>query len=520
MKLKARILIPAGLCLLTTIAVGGIGVLAMQHIGTMLQASTDHELATYSRALHAKAALGELQAYVYRQVTIAGSATADQVKQARASIASQVQAQAQEMQALKAAAGQDAESAEALAAALADLDKYAGVADQAVDMASIDPNTGIAQMQSADELFHHNAERLDRIVGKADGAVQAAFSSIGHTRMQMAAVDISVTLAAIVATVILGLLTLRKIAADIDLCSRVANSVARGELTHAAAQTHSDEMGELLDNLERMKTALRQVVGEVLSGIESMTNATREIAQGNDDLSRRTELQASNLDATSASMAKMASAIERSAGHAREAETLVGSASAVAARGGAVVGEVVQQMGEIQASSQKIAEIIGVIDGIAFQTNILALNAAVEAARAGEQGRGFAVVAGEVRNLAQRSAQAAREIKDLISHSVEKVESGSRLVNNAGQTMTEIVTQVRQVTDLIAEITAATHVQNSDAGAVNNAVEKLDSMTKQNAALAEQSAAAAQTLRQQAEHLAVAVSVFKLEAGEERVSLA
>ncbi len=511
MKIKARILIPSGICLAATIAVGATGIIAMNRIGDMLQESNEHELATYSRALKIKASLAELQAYVYREVTLANSQSADQVKQTRASIATQMTAQRQELQALQPEVAHDSDGAQALQDALADLTKYANLADQAVDMASIDPNTGMATMQSADEIYHHNAKRLDKIVDSGNTALQAAFASIGRTRTQMGAIDLVVTLGAVVAAVILTLLAMRRISEDIRQCAQLAHSVARGELAGATVQSHTDEMGELLGTLEQMKTSLREVVGQVRYGIESMTSATREIAQGNDDLSRRTEQQAANLDSTSANMAKMAGAIERSAGHARQAETLVNSASQVAARGGAVVGEVVQQMSEIQSSSQKIAEIIGVIDGIAFQTNILALNAAVEAARAGEQGRGFAVVAGEVRNLAQRSAQAAREIKDLISHSVEKVESGSRLVNNAGQTMTEIVNQVQKVTDLIAEITAATHVQSSDAGAVNIAVEQLDTMTQKNAALAEQSAAAAQSLSQQMEKLASAVSVFKIQ---------
>jgi len=520
MKLKARILIPAVICLAATIAVGVTGVLAMHQIGRMLEASTEHELAAYSRALRIKGSLGELQAFVYRQVTLAGSLSSDQIKQARATIATQVNAQRQELQALRQAVDQDRGSAEALNATLADMEKYGRMADQAVDLASVDPNTGIASMQTADELFHHNAERLDKVVNGGDAALQAAFSSIGATRTQMAAVDVAVTLAAIVATIVLTLIAMRRIMADIRQCSNLADSVARGELSGAQIQWHTDEMGDLLRNLEQMKASLRDVVGQVRSGVESMANATREIAQGNDELSRRTEQQASNLDTTSTSMAKMASSIERSADHARQAETLVNSATAVAARGGELVGEVVQQMSEIQSSSQKIAEIISVIDGIAFQTNILALNAAVEAARAGEQGRGFAVVAGEVLNLAQRSALAAREIKDLISHSVEKVESGSRLVNHAGETMSEIVNQVQKVTDLIAEITAAAHVQSADAGAVNEAVEQLDSMTQQNAALAEQSAAAAQSLRQHAEKLASAVSVFKMRSAQEQLAQA
>jgi methyl-accepting chemotaxis protein len=311
-------------------------------------------------------------------------------------------------------------------------------------------------MRGADEIFHHNAENLDKIVSAGNADLLTAFASIASTRSRLAAADIAMMVAATALALLLTLLTMRKITADIRQCSELADRVARGELTDSTVHAHTDEMGALLRNLEQMKAALRTVVGQVRTGVESMTSATREIAQGNDDLSRRTEQQAVSLDSTSASMAKMAGAIERSAGHARQAETLVNSASAVAARGGSVVGEVVQQMNEIQDSSRRIAEIIGVIDGIAFQTNILALNAAVEAARAGDQGRGFAVVAGEVRNLAQRSATAAKEIKGLISHSVDKVASGSRLVNSAGQTMTEIVEQVRKVTDLIGEITART----------------------------------------------------------------
>jgi methyl-accepting chemotaxis protein len=510
MKLTTRILIPAGVGLVATIAAGAIGLLAMNRMAAMLKATTDHELATYNQALQLKSALGESQAFVYRQVTLAGSLSAEQIKQARAAIAASIKAQQEQIKALQGAVAPESESAGALAAIGTDLAKYAGATDQAVDMASLDPNTGVAAMQSADALFHRNAEHLDKVVQQSDAAVQAAFAQIIDTRARLVAVDIAMTLAAILATIATTVLAIRKITADIQACSGVANRVADGELSGTSLHFHNHEMGELLRNLDQMKAGLRRVLGEVQSGIEAMKNATREIAQGNDDLSRRTEQQASNLDTTTQSMAKMATAIELSAGHARRAESLVESASAVAARGGDVVGEVVQRMSEIQSSSRKIAEIIGVIDGIAFQTNILALNAAVEAARAGEQGRGFAVVAGEVRNLAQRSALAAREIKDLISNSVEKVEAGSHLVNDAGQTMTEIVRQVREVTDLISEITAATQVQSTDAVAVNRAVEQLDTMTQQNAALAEQSAAAAQSLRQHAENLASAVGVFKM----------
>jgi len=513
MRLTVRVLIPAGLGLAATVAVGAVGLLAMNRMGTMLQETSANELDAYQHAQRLAAKLGETQAYAYRQVTLASSLSAEQTRQARGAIAERIRAEQEELKSLEATLGRDEAIAPDLHALAADLTRYAATVDQAVDMASVDPNTGIAAMQTADELFRHNGERLDKVVRHSDEAVQAAFAAITQTRARLAAIDAVLTVGAILLTLGLTLLAIRKITADIRLCSHIAHSVADGELAGSQLPFHTDEMGELLRNLEQMKAALRAVVGEVQHGVVAMTGATGEIAQGNDDLSRRTEQQASNLDATSQSMAKMASAIEQSAGHARQAEALVGNASSVAARGGDVVGEVVQRMSEIQDSSRKIAEIIGVIDGIAFQTNILALNAAVEAARAGEQGRGFAVVAGEVRNLAQRSAQAAREIKDLISHSVEKVESGSRLVHDAGQTMNEIVQQVQQVNALITQITEATRIQSSDALAVNGAVEKLDAMTQQNAALAEQSAAAAQTLRQQAEHLAQAVSVFKLETG-------
>ena len=289
----------------------------------------------------------------------------------------------------------------------------------------------------------------------------------------------------------------------------MANRVAAGDLSTPVTARGQDEVGDMMRALATMSESLVRVIGQVRSSIDSIGTASAQIASGNQDLSARTEQTASNLQETAASMEQLTGTVRQSADSARQANQLAATAAEVAARGGSVVSQVVTTMDEINHSSRKINDIIGVIDGIAFQTNILALNAAVEAARAGEQGRGFAVVAGEVRNLAQRSAEAAKEIKGLIGASVERVDAGSRLVADAGQTMSEIVGSVQRVSDIIGEITAAAGEQSEGIGQVNVAVNQLDQMTQQNAALVEQSAAAAQSLKEQAEQLALVVGRFR-----------
>ncbi|MDD0809605.1 methyl-accepting chemotaxis protein [Curvibacter sp. RS43] len=290
----------------------------------------------------------------------------------------------------------------------------------------------------------------------------------------------------------------------------MAQAIAAGNLTQDAQTDRRDEFGALLNAMSDMARRLRSVVGEVRTGVDALSIASVEIANGNQDLSSRTEQTASNLQQTAASMEQLTSTVNQSADTARQANQLASTAAQAATRGGQVVGQVVTSMQHITDSSRKISDIIGVIDGIAFQTNILALNAAVEAARAGEQGRGFAVVAGEVRSLAQRSAEAAKEIKGLINASVEKVESGSQQVAEAGASMEEIVSSVRRVTDLIGEISASSGEQREGISQVNSAVSQLDQMTQQNAALVEESAAAASSLRDQAQRLAEVVSVFNV----------
>jgi methyl-accepting chemotaxis protein len=302
----------------------------------------------------------------------------------------------------------------------------------------------------------------------------------------------------------------RSITAPIAQALTLAETVAAGDLRSQVTPRGQDEVAQLLRSLQRMNDHLAGIVGGVRGNAESVATASGQIAQGNADLSQRTEEQASNLQQTAAAMEQLAATVRQNAETAQAASQLAASASDVAARGGQVVGQVVTTMQAITDSSRRIADIIGTIDGIAFQTNILALNAAVEAARAGEQGRGFAVVAGEVRSLAQRSAEAAREIKTLIGSSVEKVNQGGALVDEAGRTMEDIVSQVRRVTDLISEISAASQEQTQGIGQVGDAVSQLDQVTQQNAALVEESAAAAESLKHQAAQLSQAVSVFTL----------
>ncbi|MYN19425.1 HAMP domain-containing protein [Rugamonas sp. FT107W] len=303
----------------------------------------------------------------------------------------------------------------------------------------------------------------------------------------------------------------RSITVPLKSAVAIASTVANGDLTtRFDTETSGCEIGELMTALKGMNDALHNVVSQVQSGTSTIATASNQIAAGNMDLSQRTEEQASSLEETASSMEELTSTVRQNAENARQANQLAQAASDVAERGGTIVGQVVDTMGSIDASAKKIVDIIGVIDGIAFQTNILALNAAVEAARAGEQGRGFAVVASEVRNLAQRSAAAAKEIKELIGNSVEQVDIGARLVQQAGSTMDDVVSSVRRVTDIMGEITSASSEQSIGIDQVNTAITQMDQVTQQNAALVEQAAAAAASMQEQAARLAEVAASFKL----------
>ena len=369
-----------------------------------------------------------------------------------------------------------------------------------------------------DPLNERSLAQLNKLVEMQQAGTKALLDRSMHDDQQRMMILFGCGALALLLGSGLAVWLARSIVAPLQGALIIAKQAAAGELTTHIVVEGKDETSELLQALKNLNESLSKTVGEVRAGTQTITSASQEIAAGNAHLSARTESQASSLEQTASSMEELTSTVKQNADNARQANQLAVSASSVAVKGGAVVAQVVNTMGSIKESSRKIVDIIGVIDGIAFQTNILALNAAVEAARAGEQGRGFAVVAAEVRSLAQRSASAAKEIKSLIGDSVDKVDNGSKLVDEAGHTMQLIVTSIKQVADIMGEITAATQEQSNGIEEVNEAITQMDEMTQQNAALVEQAAAAAGSMQEQAQKLSGAVSMFKLIGDDARAS--
>ncbi len=454
--------------------------------------------------------LAEVHASVYRTVGLIDSLDPAAIKTTRTDYATQLGGVKRVLEALHQTSHTNAEMQADLAAMDKLLDNYTKQVDAAINFASMDANTGIGAMQRADvtfkELIKTSATATVHMQNRSDATIETA-------RARGRAISwVTALVALAIAGVAVGVswLAQRKVVRELARAAAIAQEVSQGNLTVATASDRDDEVGDVMRALGTMTQQLSRSLGTVRDSSETIRLAATEIASGNQDLSNRTEQTAGNLQRASASTEQLNSTVSQSAQSAQQANHLAASAAQVASRGGEVVGQVVSTMEEINTSSRKIYDIIGVIDGIAFQTNILALNAAVEAARAGEQGRGFAVVASEVRSLAGRSAAAAREIKALIGASVEKVESGTELVAKAGETMGEIVQSVQQVSAIIEEISRSSSEQSSGIGEVNTAVAQLDQMTQQNAALVEESAAAAQGLREQAQLLADVVATFRL----------
>ncbi|GAB4212641.1 MAG: hypothetical protein Fur007_05320 [Rhodoferax sp.] len=466
-------------------------------------------LEEYKTAVALQSQLSGLHTGVYRSLGIIGSMDDAQVKALRDNMANQLGGVGRVASGLADRTGDPALKAVAQSGQTL-ITQYAKQVDSAIDLSSVDPNTGIAAMQTADETFK---QLQDQILRLEEGIEQQANTSSQQAMRQAKQTHWLMSALALVAAVIavwLAWLMLRRLALELQRAAKVAQQVAAGDLTVDTQTTRTDEVGDLLRALNTMQQSLVTVVSHVRQSTDSVANASAEIAQGNQDLSSRTESQASALEQTSASMSQLAATVQQNADNAQQANQLAQNASQVAEQGGSVVEQVVVTMRGINEASRKISDIISVIDGIAFQTNILALNAAVEAARAGEQGRGFAVVASEVRALAGRSAEAAKEIKGLINDSVQQVDQGTALVDQAGQTMGEVVQSIRRVTDIVGEISAASREQSLGVGQVGDAVAQMDQVTQQNAALVEQMAAAASSLRSQAQDLVQTVAIFKL----------
>ena len=523
LKIGTRLGLGFATLLLLQLAISGIGMRQMAdlsgHIKTLTEVTQAKasELSEIGNAIGARAIAARNLALLTEPA--AQAPDVERVKLAQASIDKHMEGLAAFMKNTAASSEQERQMFEQLRAFEA---KYLPIATRIVGLATTGKTDEAIKSLTQDcmplltQIMAHMSA-FDAVM-KKDSAASAAAAQAAYQNARW--LILSITIGSLGGGIFIAWWLTRSITRPIDAAVGVAQRVAAGDLTAHIVVTQSDETGQLLAALKRMNDSLVKVVGNVRQSSDSIATGSSQIAAGNQDLSQRTEQQASALEETAASMEQLGATVRQNADNAKQANQLALGASSVAVKGGEVVSQVVDTMKGINDSSKKIADIIGVIDGIAFQTNILALNAAVEAARAGEQGRGFAVVASEVRSLAQRSAEAAKEIKGLISASVERVEQGSSLVDQAGVTMTEIVTAIKRVTDIMGEISSASVEQSAGVAQVGEAVTQMDQATQQNAALVEESAAAAESLSLQAQQMVQAVAVFTLAPGDMPAAMA
>jgi methyl-accepting chemotaxis protein len=513
MKLGPKLLLAPLMTAVVALGAGALYATLDWRQDQALRASNAAGLASVKATAQAAEQLVQVRAEAFRTLALIASMDEAQVKAKRAELAAQVQAVQRAFEAMPAQNDNDEAITQAVATATPLLAQYLKQTDKAIDLSGTDPNIGIGAMRAAENTYGELAKSSQALLAR-----KQALMTESADAAEAAALRLSLGLGLLLLLATAGALAAawrlqRRVMVDVHSALRLSQDVAAGKLDQQVQSRSDDEIGELLRSLSEMVGTLRHSLQTVRAATDHIGTAASEVASGNTDFSQRTEQAASRLQQCASSMEQLTANVRQTADAARTANQLAGSASSVAQRGGEVVAQVVSTMDDINASSKKIADIIGTIDGIAFQTNILALNAAVEAARAGEQGRGFAVVAGEVRSLAQRSAEAAREIKALIGASVDRVESGTRLVADAGSTMNEIVASVQRVTDIIGEISAASAEQSGGLVQINTAVSDLDRMTQQNAALVEEGAAAAESLHEQAGKLGQVVGSFQLGPG-------
>ncbi|MDB5894389.1 MAG: chemotaxis protein [Rhodoferax sp.] len=511
LSIRARLYFSMVFSLLALVVIGATGYLALDHTrGTMRELLTVR-VPVLTDVGDLRTTLGQVRR-IEKDIIISAN-NAVEVAALRESWAKSVAALRTGLAGLRKAQADDPAYVKGVDTTIALLKQYQdGIAPvlEQIERAQID---GAVAGAYADRVRTHmeNADKtLSELVAASRSAMQASQQGLEDRTAMLAGWLAAIVAVSLAVVIPITLFSVRAISRSLARAGALADRIAQGDLSVDVDTSAQDEVGQLVQSMARMQESLRGLVREVQSAGESISLASSEIASGNQDLSERTEQTANNLQQAASSMADLMDIAEKSGSASRQANAFASTAAEVAERGGSVVSQVVRTMDEINTSSKKIADIIGVIDGIAFQTNILALNAAVEAARAGEQGRGFAVVASEVRGLAQRSAQAAKEIRDLIGASVDRVQGGARLVSDAGQTMDEIVKSVRQVTGIISEIASSATEQGRGIGEISVSVQQLDQMTQQNAALVEQSAAASASLADQAVQLSRAVSLFKL----------
>ena len=513
MKLAVRLLAAPLLVATVALAVGGAYAVLSQRQASAGLLSVENDLDDLKTINEVAHELGKSHANVYRSMVLVASLDEAKIKAFGNELGAHLTQIHSKVINTVGVSDSDPQLKTRLAALAPLFERYGKQMAKAVEMTSVDTNMGVGAMKAAETTHAELTKALSAVTARIEALHKESVVAANLQQQNLAWLLAGLALWATGAALCWAWVVQRRMVQELDKAVHVSEQVAAGNLAVQVSSTRQDEIGTMLRSLGRMVVQLNDSMQTVRVATDAIAFASIEIASGNVDLSQRTELTSANLQQTSGAMSQLSSTVRQSADSAAQANQLAASAAAVAQRGGDDVSQVVATMEAINTSSRKIADIIGTIDGIAFQTNILALNAAVEAARAGEQGRGFAVVAGEVRNLAQRSAEAAREIKTLIGASVEKVDSGSRQVKAAGATMSEIVASVQRVSNIIGEITAASQEQSTGIGQVEGSVNHLDQMTQQNAALVEESAAAAESLREQARTLGDVVGRFVLIGG-------